>query len=380
MVPWEGYLSDDAVGIVAPVIVYWLYAGLYHILDSLHIKALESHRLHPKEDVDKKNLVTMEQVVKGVLFQQLIQMVVGSLLLYLDPTASSKTEVPSLLVCCLQFGAGMAIMDTYQYFMHRWFHQNKFLYRHLHSWHHRLQVPYACGALYNHPVEGLLMDTVGGALSFLLSGMHPRVAVFFWSFATMKTVDDHCGFLLTTNPFQFFFQNNAPYHDVHHQMPGFKYNFSQPFFPIWDHILGTHMPYSLEPRPEGGVQVKIVARPLKSAAPPPAVTAVPFAGEVSVGRAPAPDPDETSGVSTGVEMKTRVVSRKKLNGFHEAGVEAPKNGMHVTEGKGDAKGDRRGEGKGEFVLAEKYANGYTNGIAVNGHAMGNGHVAENGHV
>ena len=39
--------------------------------------------------------------------------------------------------------------------------------------------------------------------------MHPRVAVFFWSFATMKTVDDHCGFILPANPFQMLFQNNA---------------------------------------------------------------------------------------------------------------------------------------------------------------------------
>lgn len=45
-------------------------------------------------------------------------------------------------------------MDAWQYAMHRAFHENKFLYRNFHSHHHRLYVPYAYGALYNHPVEG----------------------------------------------------------------------------------------------------------------------------------------------------------------------------------------------------------------------------------
>ncbi|KAG0469781.1 hypothetical protein HPP92_015876 [Vanilla planifolia] len=41
------------------------------------------------------------------------------------------------------------------------------------------------------------------------------------------------------------FRNNTAYHDVHHQLHGSKYNFSQPFFVTWDKILGTHMPSSL---------------------------------------------------------------------------------------------------------------------------------------
>ena len=153
----------------------------------------------------------------------------------------------------------MIVLDTWQYFMHRYMHHNKFLYRHIHSQHHRLVVPYAYGALYNHPVEGLLLDTVGGALSFLISGMSPRTSIFFFSFATIKTVDDHCGLCLPGNLFHMVFKNNSAYHDVHHQLYGSKYNFSQPFFSVWDRILGTYMPYSLEKREGGGFE----ARPTK---------------------------------------------------------------------------------------------------------------------
>lgn len=153
----------------------------------------------------------------------------------------------------------MLVLDTWQYFMHRYMHHNKFLYKHIHSQHHRLVVPYSFGALYNHPLEGLLLDTIGGALSFLFSGMSPRSSIFFFSFATIKTVDDHCGLWLPGNLFHVFFKNNTAYHDVHHQLYGSKYNFSQPFFVMWDRILGTYMPYSLEKREGGGFE----ARPAK---------------------------------------------------------------------------------------------------------------------
>ncbi|GMJ13452.1 hypothetical protein HRI_005014400 [Hibiscus trionum] len=59
--------------------------------------------------------------------------------------------------------------------------------------------------------------------------------------------------------FHIFFSNNSAYHDVHHHLYGGKYNFSQPFFVMWDRIMGTYTPYSLEKRAEGGFQ----ARPIK---------------------------------------------------------------------------------------------------------------------
>ncbi|MCL7047192.1 hypothetical protein MKW94_014884 [Papaver nudicaule] len=174
--------------------------------------------------------------------------------------SSSEVVVqPSLPIQILQIFVAMLVMDTWQYFVHRYMHQNKFLYKHVHSQHHRLVVPYAIGALYNHPLEGLLLDTFGGVFSFLISGMTARTAVIFFCFAVVKTVDDHCGLWLPGNIFHLLFQNNTAYHDIHHQLQGTKFNYSQPFFPIWDKLLGTYMPYNLVKRPEGGFE----ARPIK---------------------------------------------------------------------------------------------------------------------
>ncbi|RMD41410.1 hypothetical protein DV735_g3693, partial [Chaetothyriales sp. CBS 134920] len=139
----------------------------------------------------------------------------------------------------IQFTAASIIIDTWEYFLHRAMHLNKFLYNWLHSRHHRLYVPYAFGALYNHPLEGFLLDTVGGGIGYLLTGMTVRQGMLFFTLSTIKTVDDHCGYALPWDPLQHLTSNNAAYHDIHHQSWGIKTNFSQPFFTFWDHLLGT---------------------------------------------------------------------------------------------------------------------------------------------
>ncbi|KAK7357151.1 hypothetical protein VNO80_16434 [Phaseolus coccineus] len=252
MVFWEGYVSDELMGTFAPIVLYWIYAGFYHLLPPL-----DKYRLHTRKDEGNKNLVPFKTVVKGVLLQQLVQAIVALFLLTTTTNASGVIVQPSIPKQILQILVAMFVMDTWQYFVHRYMHQNKFLYRHIHSQHHRLVVPYAIGALYNHPIEGLLLDTVGGAISFLVSGMTARTAVVFFCFAVVKTVDDHCGLWLPGNIFHLFFQNNTAYHDIHHQLQGLKYNYSQPFFSIWDKLLGTYMPFNLVKRPGGGFEARL---------------------------------------------------------------------------------------------------------------------------
>lgn len=144
-----------------------------------------------------------------------------------------------VLVPALQFGLAILVVDTWQYFLHRAMHMNKWLYTTFHSRHHRLYVPYAYGALYNHPFEGFLLDTLGASIAYKLAGMNTRQGMVFFTGSTFKTVDDHCGYALPWDPLQHITSNNAGYHDVHHQSWGIKTNFSQPFFTFWDRLLGT---------------------------------------------------------------------------------------------------------------------------------------------
>ncbi|KAI0016671.1 fatty acid hydroxylase superfamily-domain-containing protein [Xylariomycetidae sp. FL0641] len=139
----------------------------------------------------------------------------------------------------VQFTVAVVVLDTWQYWLHRIMHTNKWLYTTFHSRHHRLYVPYAYGALYNHPFEGFLLDTAGAGLAYKLAGMTARQGIVFFICSTIKTVDDHCGYALPWDPLQRITSNNAAYHDIHHQSWGIKTNFSQPFFTFWDRFTGT---------------------------------------------------------------------------------------------------------------------------------------------
>ncbi|KAF9523046.1 sphingosine hydroxylase [Crepidotus variabilis] len=267
-------IPDHLLTLASPVVAYWGLSFFFHCLDISTWKWLDKYRIHESEEVKSKNLVTKTQVIWAVLFQQAVQTALGLIVLedeshnlvnhprelrrlavVLEPLLSrvlardvaSATLVEATEwaywwgIPSLQFFAAMFIIDTWQYFLHRWMHVNKFLYKHFHSWHHRLYVPYAFGSLYNHPVEGFLLDTLGALLAETLTLMNTRQAMVLFSFSSLKTVDDHCGYNLPWDPLQMMSGNNADYHDIHHQVGGIKANFAQPFFIHWDTFLGTRM-------------------------------------------------------------------------------------------------------------------------------------------
>lgn len=266
---------------IVPFLSYWLASALFHFLDVSNW--LVRYRIHDSAEVSSRNRATQFEVVRSVILQQAIQTALGyfwlsavperpdhaaamrafasalsSFLGVFFPTTSDKQAYPLFglsrdaspwlayllywyLIPAAQLLLAMVVLDTWQYFLHRGMHINKFLYKHIHSVHHRLTVPYAFGALYNHPIEGFLLDSFGSVLAEAIACISVRQATLFFALSTIKTVDDHCGYRLPFDPLQMFSGNTADYHDIHHQIIGIKSNFSQPWFIHWDVILGTRM-------------------------------------------------------------------------------------------------------------------------------------------
>ncbi|KAK7471270.1 Sphingolipid C4-hydroxylase sur2 [Stygiomarasmius scandens] len=271
-------ISDPVLTLAAPIIAYWASSLLFHSLDISGWKWLDRYRIHESQEVKSKNRVTKTEVVVAVIFQHIVQTALGYVWLeekgagvnhmqkmedmanWVEPvvrfvlgeTGEDKRVEALVLhelgyymywwaIPAMQLLLAMFIIDTWQYFLHRFMHVNKWFYKRFHSWHHRLYVPYAFGALYNHPLEGFVLDTLGAALAEYLTGMTTRQALVLFTISTFKTVDDHCGYKLPFDPLQLMSGNNADYHDIHHQQIGIKSNFAQPFFIHWDVLLGTRM-------------------------------------------------------------------------------------------------------------------------------------------
>ncbi|KAG6334435.1 hypothetical protein ID866_4656 [Astraeus odoratus] len=272
-------VPDTILTVAAPLVAYWTLSLVFHLLDISGWKWLDKYRIHESKEVTSRNRATRSEVFWAVILQHAVQTILGYFWLSNPPhisVAKCQNEMEAVakaLVRTMRWILGshtaeaflqrrgaelthwlywwgipaaqvifaLFIIDTWQYFLHRLMHSNKFLYKQLHAVHHRLYVPYAFGALYNHPLEGLILDTCGAAFAEYLAGLSVRQAMFLFAFSTCKTVDDHCGYSFPFDPLQMFSANNADYHDIHHQAIGIKYNFSQPFFVHWDVILGTRL-------------------------------------------------------------------------------------------------------------------------------------------
>ena len=205
--PILSFISDKHLSLALPIIAYWAYSAIFHFLDSQSWSFLDKYRIHPPEEITSRNRVTRAQVVRAVLIQQLGQVVVGLIALHTEadegipdhesalrklrerglPNLASAEVVYWILMPILRQVVAVFVLDAWEYWIHRLMHVNKFLYRYIHSLHHRLYVPYAFGALYNHPLEGLILDTVGTAVAMKVAQLTLREAMFFFVFATMKT-------------------------------------------------------------------------------------------------------------------------------------------------------------------------------------------------
>lgn len=269
-------LPDKYTLLILPVVSYWTFSLTFHFCDEYGY--FSKFKLHTPAEIRKRNRVSVREVVREVLIQHAMQTLLGGLLAYYEPdeltgcegqdvaiwaqrmrhllrvtlplkslisangalggkaVSTTETLVSAtssldgtlakllyyVLIPAFQYVLAAFFIDTWQYLIHRTMHTYPYLFRTFHSRHHRLYVPYAFGALYNHPLEGFLEDTVGSMLAFKAARMSVRQGIWLFTVGTLKTIDDHSGFRLPWDPFQLVTDNNAFYHDIHHQSWGMK--------------------------------------------------------------------------------------------------------------------------------------------------------------
>ncbi|KAI9464795.1 fatty acid hydroxylase superfamily-domain-containing protein [Russula earlei] len=260
-------LSDSILTVLSPLPAYWITAFFFFLLDSSNLPWIVRMRINESSEVTARNRASRLEVLRSVLFMQFLQTALGlfwvadiprktdhaaemrgiahrlmsPLGVFDDAAAPLAYMVYWWFVPAVQLLTAMVVLDSWQYVVHRTLHSIPFLYKHFHSVHHRLYVPYAYGTLYTHPVEGFVLDSVGAMIANTVTGLSLRQSMLFFVLTTCKAVDDHCGYRLPFDPLQFLSGNTAEYHDIHHQAIGIKYNFSQPWFIHWDVILGTRI-------------------------------------------------------------------------------------------------------------------------------------------
>lgn len=201
LLPW---VSDICISATLPVIAYWILSMVFHYID---VKDLfPQYRLHTPAEITARNHVSRYEVARDVIIQQILQIIVGTLLGVTEPedmygkeeydiavwatrlrmaqralpqvlgliglnaAAISKNLSPAhpvlagvfaggrypllkigtdaaaavpafaawemfmaktiywYLIPAVRFGVAIFLLDTWQYFLHRAMHMNKWLY------------------------------------------------------------------------------------------------------------------------------------------------------------------------------------------------------------------------------------------------------------
>lgn len=67
------HVHDHMLSVFAPIVTYWVFSGIFELLDLSNAAWVARHRLHESAEVKSRNLVSRGAVLRAVLFQQLIQ-------------------------------------------------------------------------------------------------------------------------------------------------------------------------------------------------------------------------------------------------------------------------------------------------------------------
>ncbi|KAJ7454087.1 hypothetical protein FB451DRAFT_1565345 [Mycena latifolia] len=215
-------ISDAHFALAAPIAVCWSASPFFHYLDTSGWTALDRYRIHESSEGVSRNRVPRTAVIRNILLQQGLQTALR--LLSLRPT-ENPTALHAEMVA---FAPRLVLADALRepalcraaYFISWWplplFQLLAAMYVFRALWHHRIYVPYAFAASYNHTIKGFFMNAVGAFLAQFLARLNTRQAALLLCLVIAKPVDDHCGYCFPLDPLQFLSQNSADFPDIHH--------------------------------------------------------------------------------------------------------------------------------------------------------------------
>ena len=241
------------VPITVTQITYFVSNGLYLIPYLLEMPFFEQYKVYKNKAWPwKTNKKYWRQVLKCVLTFSFNNYVTTPILGYLSfgymgyAPGITVEDLPSSYITFLaHICLMMFIDDAWFYCSHRLLH-TKWLYKHVHSWHHELHHSNVLGGDYSHPFEYLIGNILPSVAGLLLLGKNTHVFTYciYISYRITEGVEAHGGYEFPWTMTHWLpFGCSVDHHDHHHRVN--KGNFGS-FFIIWDTLCGTNQPYYKE--------------------------------------------------------------------------------------------------------------------------------------
>jgi methylsterol monooxygenase len=220
---------------ISILVISILIGGIYSYI-VLYTPALTAYKVQPNKH--KKNVFKIHFPL--IAFNLLSLLFITSVSLYFAESAFDP-NLPSFWTFWIQLFIVMAFDDTFFYFFHRAMHQNPFLFRHIHSIHHKASPPFPLDFIYVHPLEWLLGSTgitIGLVVVYMVFG---TINVYpFWLYAAFRNLHEieiHSNtrsWIMQYIPFW----GTTEHHDYHHSKLNGNYAST---FTFWDKLFKTEI-------------------------------------------------------------------------------------------------------------------------------------------
>ena len=129
-------MSDFWLSLLAHTIAYWLFCLFFEILERAEWEWLEKYRIHESSEVTSRNRVTKKQVLAAVVFQQVMQVVLGYF--FLDANAETggpiSAHVPRMEALAPTVLRSLEALVGRQLAAYLWLHKAQDLVYHVYWW------------------------------------------------------------------------------------------------------------------------------------------------------------------------------------------------------------------------------------------------------
>jgi len=191
------------------------------------ILSLKQWKVQVNKDLDKQMLL---KSLPLTLFNLGLLLVINVVVLLkcLPEQSFDWHASPSMLSIARDSFVGLISYEIAFFYVHRLFHQNKKLYAMIHKLHHTWTSPVALTAIYCHPLELIVSNTLPGLIGPILCGSN-IFAVIIQTFAGLvHTTGVHSGY--------FCICDDQGMHDEHHR----KFNVNYGVIGLMDNLYGSY--------------------------------------------------------------------------------------------------------------------------------------------
>lgn len=209
-------------GFAVSVVAFWGFGGMLALPAMFHVRRWKIQANRSMDFAELRRALP-QVVFNFVLGTTLVPVILNALL---PDSSFSWKDLPTTKTLVRDALVWLAAEEVLFFYLHRWMHEDKWMYQKYHKLHHTWTAPISLVAIYCHPVEHLLCNILPLMVGPVLCGSHLVPILVFLFGGQMHTCAVHSG----------YWAGNDGMHDEHHN----KFTVNYGVLGVMDVLYGTY--------------------------------------------------------------------------------------------------------------------------------------------